>query len=84
MKDEIQAAIRMMKSGKAGGPGSMSVKLSETLGHYGIEKIAQQSLGQRSDCTRHLQTFMALSNTSGAAECELHRRISLIANTEYF
>ena len=39
MKDEIRAAIRRMKLGKATGPGSISVELLEALEDYGIDKI---------------------------------------------
>ena len=39
MKDEIWAAIRKMKLGKATGPDSISVELLEALEDYGINKI---------------------------------------------
>ena len=39
MKDEIGAAIRKMKLGKATGPDSISVKLLKGLSNYGIDKI---------------------------------------------
>ena len=39
MKDEIWAAIRKMKLGKATGPDSISVELIEAREDYGIDKI---------------------------------------------
>ncbi|GFS10001.1 RNA-directed DNA polymerase from mobile element jockey-like [Elysia marginata] len=38
LKDEVRAAIRKMKSGKATGPDKISVELIEALEDYGIEK----------------------------------------------
>ncbi|GFO31859.1 Zinc finger protein 665 [Plakobranchus ocellatus] len=39
MKDEVQAAIRKMKTGKATGSDGISVELIETLGDYGVDKV---------------------------------------------
>ncbi|GFO17897.1 endonuclease-reverse transcriptase [Plakobranchus ocellatus] len=39
MKDEVQAAIRKMKTGKATGSDGISVELIEALGDYGVDKV---------------------------------------------
>ena len=39
LMDEIRAAIRKMKLGKATGPGSLSVEFLEALEDYGIDEV---------------------------------------------
>ena len=85
MKNEIVAAMRKMKSGKATGPDSISVELLEALEDYGIDKITTL-LNQIYD-SGHIppdiskSIFRALPKKPGATECELHRTISLIRQT---
>ncbi|GFR88239.1 hypothetical protein ElyMa_000765700 [Elysia marginata] len=39
MKDEVRAAIRKMKAGKATGPDGVAVEMIEALEEYGVEKL---------------------------------------------
>ncbi|GFR85819.1 transposon TX1 uncharacterized 149 kDa protein [Elysia marginata] len=84
LKDEVRAAIRKMKSGKATGPDKISVELIEALEDYGIEKTTNllneiYDTGQiPTDLTKSI--FIALPKKPGATECELHRTISLMSH----
>ena len=39
MKDEVRAAIKMMKHGKALGSDDVALEVVEALGEFGIEKV---------------------------------------------
>ncbi|GFS01962.1 LINE-1 retrotransposable element ORF2 protein [Elysia marginata] len=84
LKDEVRAAIRKMKSGKATGPDKISEELIEALEDYGIEKTTNllneiYDTGQiPTDLTKSI--FIALPKNPGATECELHRKISLMSH----
>ncbi|GFR99386.1 hypothetical protein ElyMa_004527200 [Elysia marginata] len=75
LKDEVRAAIRKMKSGKATGPDKISVELIEALEDYGIEKTTNllneiYDTGQiPTDLTKSI--FIALPKKPRATECEL-------------
>ena len=84
MKDEVRAAIRKMKKGKAMGPDSVAIEEVEALGEFGIEKLTHL-LNEIYD-TGEIPTemsksiFIALPKKPGAIECELHRTISLMSH----
>ncbi|GFS23132.1 LINE-1 retrotransposable element ORF2 protein [Elysia marginata] len=80
LKDEVRAAIRKMKSGKATGADKISVELIEALEDYGIEKNTNlYDTGQiPTDLTKSI--FIALPKKPGATERELHRTISLMSH----
>ncbi|GFN99673.1 serine/threonine-protein phosphatase 6 regulatory ankyrin repeat subunit b [Plakobranchus ocellatus] len=84
MKDEVQAAIRKMKTGKATGSDGISVELIEALGDYGVDKVTIllneiYDTGQiPTDMSRSI--CIALPKKPGATECELHRTISLMSH----
>ncbi|GFN97983.1 dolichyl-phosphate beta-glucosyltransferase [Plakobranchus ocellatus] len=84
MKDEIRAAIRKMKAGKATGPDKISVEMIEALEEFGIEKVTEllneiYDTGQiPTDISKSI--FIALPKKPGATECELHRTISLMSH----
>ncbi|GFN88930.1 transposon tx1 uncharacterized 149 kda protein [Plakobranchus ocellatus] len=75
MKDEVQAAIRKMKTGKATGSDGISVELIEALGDYGVDKVTIllneiYDTGQiPTDMSRSI--FIALPKKPGATECAL-------------
>ncbi|GFR82666.1 hypothetical protein ElyMa_000632200 [Elysia marginata] len=81
MKDEVRAAIRKMKAGKATGPDGVAVEMIEALEEYGVEKLTSilneiYDTGEiPADISRSV--FIAFPKKPGATECELHRRISL-------
>ena len=80
LKDDIRAAIRKMKLGKATGP----VELVAALEDYGIDKITTlingiYGIGQISpEISKSI--LIALPKKLGATECELHRMISLMSH----
>ncbi|GFS26516.1 LINE-1 retrotransposable element ORF2 protein [Elysia marginata] len=84
MKDEVRAAIRKMKAGKATGPDGVAVEMIEALEEYRVEKLT--SLLNNIYDTGEIPTdisrpvFIALSKKPGATECKLHRTISLTSH----
>ena len=84
MKDEVRAAIKMMKHGKALGPDDVAIEEVEALGEFGIEKITDilneiYYTGQiPTDMSKSI--FIALSKKPRATERELHRTISLLSH----
>ena len=83
MKDEIRAAIRKMKLGKATSPDSISVKLLEleALQDYGIDRITTllneiYDSGQISPDI-FISIFIALQKKPEARDCELHKLITI-------
>ncbi|GFR85386.1 RNA-directed DNA polymerase from mobile element jockey-like [Elysia marginata] len=84
MKDEVRAAIRKMKAGKATGPDGVAVEMMEALKEYGVEKLTPflneiYDTGEiPTDISRSV--FIAHPKKPGATECELHRTISLMSH----
>ena len=83
-KDEIRAAIRKIKSGKATGPDNISVELLEALEDYGTDKITTL-LNEIYDTDQippdnSKSIVFALPKKPEAKECELHRLISLMSH----
>ncbi|GFR99132.1 endonuclease-reverse transcriptase [Elysia marginata] len=84
MKDEVRAAIRKMKSGKATGPDSIAVEQIEALEEFGITIITDllneiYDTGQiPTDMLKSI--FIAIPKKAGATESELHRTISLMSH----
>ena len=81
MKDEIRAAIRKMKLGKATGPDTVSVELLEALEDYGIDQIKTliNKIYDKGQIPPEISKsiFISLPKKPRATECELHRTISL-------
>ncbi|GFS20590.1 hypothetical protein ElyMa_006903200 [Elysia marginata] len=77
MNDEVRAAIRKMKAGKATGPDGVAAEMIEALEECGVEKLTYllneiYDTGEISaDISRSV--FIALPKKPGATECELHR-----------
>ena len=86
MKDEVRETMRKMKTGKATDPDGLSIELIEALEEYGIEKVTTllneiYNTGQIPvDMSRSI--FIALPKKPGAADCELHRTISLMSQLQ--
>ncbi|GFS11191.1 LINE-1 retrotransposable element ORF2 protein [Elysia marginata] len=84
MKDEVRAAIRKMKNGKATGPDSIAVEQIEALEEFGTTIITDllneiYDTGQiPTDMLKSI--FIATPKKAGATECELHRTISLMSH----
>ncbi|GFO05641.1 RNA-directed DNA polymerase from mobile element jockey-like [Plakobranchus ocellatus] len=84
MKEEVKAAIKKMKHGKATGPDNISVELIEVLEDFGIGRVTHllneiNDTGQiPTDLSKSI--FIALPKKPGATECELHRTISLMSH----
>jgi len=84
LKDEVRAATKKMKNGKATGPDGISVKLIKALGDFGLFELTEL-LNKLYD-TGHIPSdmlksvFIALPKKAGATDCELHRAISLMSH----
>ncbi|GFO24710.1 transposon tx1 uncharacterized 149 kda protein [Plakobranchus ocellatus] len=84
MKEEVKAAIKKMKHGKATGPDNILIELIEALEDFGIGKVTRlpneiYDTGQIPiDLSKSI--FIALPKKPGATECELHRTISLMSH----
>jgi len=84
LKDEVRAATKKMKNGKATGPDGISVKLIKALGDFGLFELTEL-LNKLYD-TGHIPSdmlksvFIALPKNVGATDCELHRTISLMSH----
>ena len=84
LKDEVRAATKKMKNGKATGPDGISVELIEALGDFGLVELTE--LLNKIYDTGHIPSdmlksvFIALPKKAGATDCELHRTISLMSH----
>ncbi|GFS15743.1 LINE-1 retrotransposable element ORF2 protein [Elysia marginata] len=84
MIDEVRAAIRKMKSGKATGPDGVAVEMIEALEEYWVEMLTSllneiYDTGEiPADISRSV--IIALPKKPGATDCELHRTISLMSH----
>ena len=84
MRDEVRAALKRMKPGKAPGPDNITTEMIEALEESGIEKITVL-LNEIYDTGKipkdmSKSIFIALPKKTGAIECELHRTISLMSH----
>ena len=81
MKDEVRAAIKMMKHGKALGPDDVVIEEVEALGEFGIEKVTDilNEIYHNGEIPTEMSKpiFIALPKKPGATEYELHRTINL-------
>ena len=81
LKDEIQAAIRKMKSGQARGPDSISVQFYKHL--KTMELIRRQNNSKKCYDTGQIpinvfkSIFIAQPKKPKGVECELHRTVNL-------
>ena len=86
MKDEVRAAIKMMKHGKALGPDDVAIEEVEALGEFGIENVTDILHVYEIYDTGEIPTemsksiFIALPKKPGTTECEVHRTISLMSH----
>ncbi|GFN97376.1 endonuclease-reverse transcriptase [Plakobranchus ocellatus] len=80
LKEEIEAAIKKMKNGKATGPDIIPVEIIKALDNLGID-LTTKLLNAIYDSGTILEDlcksdFIVLPKTPGATECEHHRTIS--------
>ena len=84
LKEEVQAAIKKMKSGKATGPDNIPIEIITTLEDLGIEVVTKllNSIYDSGNIPKEMlkSVFIALPKSPGATECELHRTISLMSH----
>ena len=84
LKEEVEAAIKRMKLGKATGPDNIPVEIIVALEELGLN-IVTHFLNRIYDSGKIpddllKSVFIALPKSPGATECELHRTISLMSH----
>ena len=84
LKSEVQTAINMMRRNRAAGPDGIVVEMLEALEEYGVEKLTDiiNRIYHGGDFPEdlHKSIFIALPKKLDAAECEQHRKISLMSH----
>ena len=84
LKQEVAAAIKTMKTGKATGQDNIPVEIIVTLEDLGIDMVTKllNSIYDSGVIPNDLlkSIFIALPKSSGATECEMHRTISLMSH----
>ncbi|GFO39078.1 endonuclease-reverse transcriptase [Plakobranchus ocellatus] len=84
LKEEVEAAIKKMKNGKATGPDNIPVEIIKALDNLGIDLTTKllNAIYDSGTTPEDLceSVFILLPKTPGATECELHRTISLISH----
>ena len=83
MQDEIRAAIRAMKKGKAAGEDGIVIEIIEATEEFGIRKITDLAnriyeSGYIPNAKRE-SVFVAIPKKSGALECSTHRTIGILS-----
>ncbi|GFN88795.1 endonuclease-reverse transcriptase [Plakobranchus ocellatus] len=84
LEEEVEAAIKKMKNGKATGPDNIPVEIIKALDNLGIDLTTKRlnaiydSVTIPEDLCKSV--FIVLPKTPGATECELHRTISLMSH----
>ncbi|GFO43225.1 RNA-directed DNA polymerase from mobile element jockey-like [Plakobranchus ocellatus] len=81
-KEDVEAAIKKMKNGKATGPENIPVAIIKALDNLGID-LTTKLLNATYDSGTIPEdlwkpVFIVLPETTGATECELHRTISFM------
>ena len=78
MKDEVRAAIKMMK------PDDVAIEEVEALGEFGIENVTDilYEIYDTGEIPTEMSKsiFIALPKKPGTTECEVHRTISLMSH----
>ena len=84
MKDEVRAAMKKMKYGKATGPDNITIETSDALGDWGIDFITNllNQIYDSGEIPKEMCTsiFIMLPKKDGATECGMHRTISLMSH----
>ncbi|GFO26187.1 endonuclease-reverse transcriptase [Plakobranchus ocellatus] len=84
LKEEVEAAIKKMKNGKATGPDNTPVSIIKSQDNLGIDLTTKllnaicNSGTIPEDLCNSVLIVGLLPKTPGATECELHRTISLM------
>ncbi|GFO40610.1 endonuclease-reverse transcriptase [Plakobranchus ocellatus] len=83
LKEEVEAAIKKMKNGKATGPDNIPVEIVKALDNLGLD-LTTKLLNTIFDGTIPedvcKSVFVVLPKTPGATECKLHITISLMSH----
>ncbi|GFO09942.1 RNA-directed DNA polymerase from mobile element jockey-like [Plakobranchus ocellatus] len=84
LKEEVEAAIKEMKNGKATGPDNIPVEIIKALDNLGIDLTTKllNAIYDSGTIPEDLckSAFIVQPKTPGATECELHRTISLMSH----
>ena len=84
LKEEVKAALKKMKNGKATGPDNIPIEIVTALEDLGIDMTTRllNAIYDSGTIPHDLSksVFIALPKTPGATECELHRTISLMSH----
>ena len=76
LTSEVLAAVQSMKNNKAVGTDEIAVELIKSIGDFGIEKLTNML----NDIYESGKIFRALPKKPAAAECELHRTVSIMSH----
>ncbi|GFO14237.1 endonuclease-reverse transcriptase [Plakobranchus ocellatus] len=83
-KDEVEAAIKKMKNGKAAGQDNIPVEIIKALDNLKLDLTTKllNAIYDSGTIPKDLCefVFIELPKTPGATECELHRTISLMSH----
>ena len=83
MKEEVQAAIKTMKTGKAVGDDGISVEMLRALGDYAIDKLTDiaNKIYDSGEVPSQMckSIFIAIPKIQGTLECDKHRTISIMS-----
>lgn len=84
LKEEVEAAVKKTKFGKALGPDNIPIEVIVALDGLGVEMITKllNCIYDSGEIPDDLikSIFIALPKSPGATECELHRTISLMSH----
>ena len=84
LKEEVKAALKKMKNGKASGPDNIPTEIITALEDLGIDMTTKllNAIYDSGTIPEDLckSVFIALPKKPGATECELHRTISLMSH----
>ncbi|GFO38846.1 endonuclease-reverse transcriptase [Plakobranchus ocellatus] len=84
LKEEVEAAVKKMKNGKATGPDNIPVEIIKALDNLGIDMTTRllNAIYDSGPIPEDLckSVFIVLPETLGATECKLHRTISLMSH----
>ncbi|GFO07245.1 endonuclease-reverse transcriptase [Plakobranchus ocellatus] len=80
LKEDVEAAIKKMKNGKATGPDNIPIEMIKAIDNLGIDLTTKllNAIYDSGTIPENLckSVFVVLPKTPGATECELHKTVS--------